>query len=282
MSKIVLGKGLEALIPSDTLPADNKHNFRMLALERLVPNPMQPRRSFSDKGLEELAGSIKSNGLIQPLIVKRSGSSFTIIAGERRFRAARLAELREVPVIVMEEVDDARMLELALVENLQREDLNSLEVAEAYRMLIDRCGLTQNQLSERVGKSRTAVANLLRLLALPESIKLMIRDGRLSEGHGRAILSIESEAEMLKLAGQIVDESLSVRLIEKEVSRKKRGKRLPRRKSPEISEVESWLKQLLGTSVKIVPGLKRGRIEIEYYTEDDLGRLVDLFKMIRN
>lgn len=282
MSKIVLGKGLEALIPSDTLPADKRNNFKILPLERLAPNPMQPRRSFSEKGLEELAGSIKLNGLIQPLVVRKSGASFTIIAGERRYRAARLAELREVPVIVMDDVDDARMLELALVENLQREDLNSLEVAEAYRMLIDRCGLTQNQLSERVGKSRTAVANLLRLLALPDSIKLMIRDGRLSEGHARAILSVESETEMLKLAGQIIDQSLSVRLVEKEVSRKKRGKRLPRRKSPEISEIESWLKQLLGTSVKIHPGLKRGRIEIEYYNEDDLGRLVDLFKTIRN
>jgi len=256
MSKIVLGKGLDALIPADAEKAEYDKKFKMVTLEHLAPNPMQPRRDFNEEDLKELAESFKTNGIIQPLVVKENGGAFVIIAGERRFRAARLAGLEEVPVLVMDDMDDSRMLELALVENLQRENLNAVEVAEAYRMLIDKCGLTQKDLAEKVGKSRTAVTNIIRLLSLPDSIKNMIRGGRITEGHARAILSLENENEMLKMAERIISNTLTVRDVEK-VSQRKRKRRLtPKRKAPVIMEFETYLKRLFGTSVKITHGLK--------------------------
>lgn len=282
MSKIVLGKGLGALIPSDEAVADDDRQLRNMPLDRLKPNPFQPRQDFDQEALEELAESLKRNGLMQPLVIRKDGSEFTIIAGERRFRAARLAGLEQVPVIVMDEVDDATMLELALVENLQREDLNPLETADAYRTLIEKCGLTQGQLAQRVGKSRTSVTNSLRLLGLPDQIKRYIRQGKISEGHARAILALESEEERVNLADRIINDSLSVRETERRTSRSRKRKLVPKRKLPALAEAESRLKQLLGTSVKIVPGLKRGRIEIEYYSDDDLDRLLDLFNTMRS
>ncbi len=282
MSKIVLGKGLGALIPSDDTDRDDNHQLRTMPLDRLKPNPYQPRRDFDQESLEELAESLKRNGLMQPLVIRKDGSDFTIIAGERRFRAARLAGLEQIPVIVMEEVDDSAMLELALVENLQREDLNPLETADAYRTLIEKCGLTQGQLAQRVGKSRTSVTNSLRLLGLPEKVKQYIRQGKITEGHARAILALDSEDERLRLADRIIDDSLSVRETERRAGRSRGRKLIPKRKLPALAEAESRLKQLLGTSVKIVPGLKRGRIEIEYYNDDDLDRLLDLFNTMRS
>ncbi len=281
MSKVVLGKGLEALIPNEAKASESNQWMRKISLDQLAPNPMQPRHDFDENNLMELAQSIKANGVIQPIIAKGSGSGYIIIAGERRYRAAKLAGLTEVPVVLMSDVDETGMLEIALIENVQREDLNPLEAAEGFRLLIEKCGLTQHQLSERVGKSRTAVTNLLRLLSLPESIKTMIHDGRLTEGHARAILAVDSEDEMLKLAHQIVTDSLSVRVVEKEVRRKRGRKLIPKRKSPDIEEAENELKQILGTSVKINHGLKRGKIEVEYYGIDDLSRLIDLMKEIR-
>ena len=278
MSKIVLGKGLDALISADGKKAEYDKKYKMVSLEHLAPNPMQPRRDFNEDDLKELAESFKTNGIIQPLVVKENGGAYVIVAGERRFRAARLAGLEEVPVLVMGEVDDTRMLELALVENLQRENLNAVEVAEAYRMLIDKCDLTQKELAEKVGKSRTAVTNVMRLLSLPDSIKNMIREGRITEGHARAILALDNENEMLKMAEQIVNNTLTVREVEK-VSQKKRKRKLtPKRKAPVITEFETYLKRLLGTSVKITHGLKGGKIKIEYYNDDDLERLMDLFR----
>jgi len=278
MSKIVLGKGLDALIPADAEKAEYDKKFKMVTLEHLAPNPMQPRRDFNEEDLKELAESFKTNGIIQPLVVKENGGAFVIIAGERRFRAARMAGLEKVPVLVMDDVDDRRMLELALVENLQRENLNAVEVAEAYRMLIDKCGLTQKELAEKVGKSRTAVTNIIRLLSLPDSIKNMIRGGRITEGHARAILSLENENEMLKMAERIISNTLTVRDVEK-VSQRKRKRRLtPKRKAPVIMEFETYLKRLFGTSVKITHGLKGGKIKIEYYNDDDLERLMELFR----
>ena len=276
MSKVVLGKGLEALIPGDRGASGSDKRFRLIPLERVAPNPLQPRRDFDESALRELADSVKRNGVMQPLVVRQDGSSFTIIAGERRFRAARLAELAQVPAVVMDDVDDSRMLELALVENLQREDLNPIEAAEAYRTLMERCSYTQGQLAERVGRSRAAVANMLRLLGLPDRIKQMLRAGQLTEGHGRAILALDSEAAMLSLAEQIVRESLSVRDVEEHASRVKRKRLLPKRKVPALAEAENRLKQIYGTSVKIRRGLKRGRIEIEFYSDEDLDRLLDL------
>ena len=280
MSKLVLGKGLGALIPGDEDKAAQEKRYRMVPLDKIGPNPMQPRREFNEDSLRELAQSLAQNGVMQPLLVRVNGSGYTIIAGERRFRAARLAGLTEVPVLQVDDVSESRMLELALVENVQREDLNPMEMAEAYRRLVGECNLTQNELATRVGKSRAAVANSLRLNSLPEKIKDMIRGGKLSEGHARAILSLDSEVEMLKLADQIVTDSMSVRQVEHTTGRAKRRKLVPKRKIPALMEIETYLKRLLGTSVKISPGLKKGRIDIEYYGDEDLERILELFKKI--
>ena len=269
MSKLVLGKGLGALIPTQDPAAipTGAENYRMLSLEQIQPNPMQPRHEFDTERLAELADSLKQNG-----------NGYLLIAGERRFRAAKLAGLTQVPVIINDVEDDARMLELALVENIQREDLNPLELATAYRRLIEQCGLTQQDLSTRVNKSRTAVTNTLRLLTLPASVQAMVRRGELTEGHARAILSLSSENEMIATAQRIIESGMSVRATEEVATRIKKRRLVPKRKLPAISEIESYLKQVLGTSVKITPGLKRGRIEIEYYGDDDLERLLELFR----
>lgn len=279
MSKVVLGKGLGALIPGDEKKISEK-KYRMIPLDQIAPNPMQPRHNFNEESLGQLAQSLKENGMIQPLVVRANGQKFTIIAGERRFRAARLAGINEIPVVLYDDIDDARMLELALVENLQREDLNPIETAEAYRRLLDECSLTQNQLAEKIGKSRSAITNTLRLNGLPDEIKLMIREGQLTEGHARTLLIYESKAEMLEMAQQIIKGEMSVRQAESMPKREKRRRLIPKKKFPAIIEVENYLKRLLGTSVKIKPSLKRGKIEIEYYNDDDLDRLLDLFKKI--
>ncbi|UCG62375.1 MAG: ParB/RepB/Spo0J family partition protein [Candidatus Zixiibacteriota bacterium] len=281
MSKIVLGKGLGALIPGDDKAAAEARKYKSVPLDRIGPNPMQPRRDFDEESLRELAESFKANGVMQPLIVRFNGGGYTIIAGERRFRAARMAGLTEVPVMVAGEVSDAQMLELALVENLQREDLNPIEMAEAYRRLVEECGLTQNDLAGKVGKSRAAVANVLRLNGLPDAVKTMIREGKLSEGHARAILAVDSAEQMIQLAERIIADTLTVREVEG-VTRRRRRRLVPKRKIPALMEIENLLKQLLGTSVKISPGLKRGKIEIEYYGDEDLERIMDLFRKIES
>lgn len=285
MSKLVLGKGLGALIPTEDPAASSvaqveESAYRKLALDQIQPNTMQPRREFDQEKLNELADSLRVNGMMQPLVVKPYNNGYMLIAGERRFRAAKIAGLTQVPVIINEVDDDVRMLELALVENIQREDLNPLELAAAYRKLIDQCGLTQQDLATRVNKSRTAVTNTLRLLTLPSSIQEMVRQGQLTEGHARAILGMASEDEMLSTARRIIDGGMSVREAEQVTTRTKKRRLVPKRKLPAISEIESYLKQVLGTSVKIAPGLKRGRIEIEYYGDDDLERLLELFRKI--
>lgn len=281
MSKTVLGKGLSALIPAEQDISPHEIHYRVIPLDQIAPNPMQPRQNFDDVRMAELAESVKQNGMVQPLVVRKNGGGYTIVAGERRYRAARLAGLDKAPAVIMDDLDDARMLELALVENIQREDLNPLELAGAYRRLIDQCGLTQARLAERVGRSRAAVANHLRLLTLPDSIKKLIADGSLTEGHARAILSLDSEASMLEMAQRIVSNSLTVREVEKAGTRKKKRRRLVvRRISPALAEMETDLKRLLATAVKITPGLKQGKIEIEYYGEEDLSRLWQLFRKI--
>jgi ParB family chromosome partitioning protein len=281
MSKNVLGKGLSALIPvTEDTEASDVH-YRRVPLDRIAPNPLQPRKNFDEATLAELSESIRLNGMVQPIVIRKNGAGFTIVAGERRYRAARLAGMSEAPAMIMDDVDDVRMLELALVENIQREDLNPLELAGAYRRLIDQCGLTQAGLAERVGRSRAAVANHLRLLTLPESIKKLIVDGRLTEGHARALLSLGSEASMLQMADQIVSNSLTVRDVEKAGPQKKKRRRLViKRVSPAVAEIETELKRILTTAVKITPGLKQGKIEIEYYGEEDLGRLWQLLRKI--
>ncbi len=279
MSKLVLGKGLGALIPNaEEATAVAESAYRVVALDEITPNPMQPRQDFDNERLTELVDSLRQNGMMQPLVVKKHDNGYIIVAGERRYRAARLAGLTEAPVVVMDVADDTRMLELALIENIQREDLNPVELAIAYKRLIEQCQITQNDLAARVGKSRTAVTNTLRLLSLPSSIQEMIRRGELTEGHARAILALPTEEAMLEMARRIADGGVSVREAERRVGQTRRRKLVPKRKLPAIAEIETYLKQVLGTSVKITPGLKRGKIEIEYYGDDDLGRLLEIFR----
>jgi ParB family transcriptional regulator, chromosome partitioning protein len=282
MSKLVLGKGLGALIPTEEEGAVSVQNYRSVPVDEIVPNPMQPRHEFDQTSLAELSESLKQNGMMQPLVVHQQNGRYVIVAGERRFRAAKMAGFAEVPVLLMDTPDDAHMLELALVENIQRENLNPLELASAYKKLIEQCHITQNDLGLRVGKSRTAVANTLRLLTLPSDIQEMIRNGQLTEGHARAILSLPDETSMREMAQRIISGGLSVRSAEQETSKTKKRRLVPKRKLPALNDIEGWLKQVLGTSVKIVPGLKRGRIEIEYYGDDDLERVLDLMRRIES
>jgi len=279
--KVVLGRGLEALIPQgeETRISDDS-TYRAIPLDSIVPNPVQPRRNFDEASLRELSESLKTQGVLQPVIVKREGNEFILIAGERRYRAARLSGMENIPAVIIEGKDESDMLQMALVENLQREDLNPLELAEAFRQLMDEAGMTQNQLASQVGKSRAAVANILRLLTLPEKIKNMIRDGQLSEGHARAILALDNTPAQIRLADRIINEKLSVRGAEESVKRVRKRKLIPKKRIPILMEVENYLKQLLGTAVKIKPGLRRGRIEIEYYGDEDLDRILELFKKI--
>lgn len=279
--KIVLGRGLDALIPSQSKegsPGPGK--YRRLSLDKITPNPLQPRQAFDESGLHELAESFKSQGVLQPILVKQKDDIFVLIVGERRYRAAHIAGLTDIPAIIVEDTDEGNMLQIALVENLQREDLNPLETAEAFRKLMDDAGLTQNQLAVKVGKSRAAVANSLRLLALPDKVKSYIVAGKLSEGHARAILAVDGAMAQVQLAERIVRENLSVRSTEESARRSKRRKLIPKKKIPAIVETENYLKQLMGTSVKISAGLKRGKIVIEYYGDEDLERILELFRKI--
>jgi ParB family chromosome partitioning protein len=278
MKKSALGKGLSALIPPKENEAGDR--FRMLKVSQLVTNPLQPRRNFEDEKLDQLADSISRKGILQPIIVRRVNGNFEIVAGERRFRAATRLGLEEVPVLVLENLGDRDMLELSLVENLQREDLNPIELAEGYQRLLTEFSMTQNELSERVGKDRSSIANTLRLLKLPEQVREQTKAGKLREGHARAILALESQREQLRLAQRIIDDDLSVRSIEEIIygpKRKKRGRSLKVKSRPiEVVAAETALKRKLGTAVAIQRGLKRGKITIQFYGDQDLTRILEL------
>lgn len=269
--KTALGKGLDALLP------EKGEEIMNLDISRIVPGEQQPRRVFNDRALNELAQSIKEKGILQPIIVRRAGDgTFRIVAGERRWRAAAMAGLKKVPVIVKDtNVSDS--LEIALIENIQREDLNPVETAEAFHRLIREFNLTQEELSAKVGKERATVANYLRLLKLPEEVKELINKGSLSMGHARAILSIEGKNNQIELARTIVTRGLSVREAEAFARRlNKPQKKVSKSKDPQILSLEEKLKQSLGTKVKILHKGKRGKIEIEYYSLEELDRLLDL------
>jgi ParB family chromosome partitioning protein len=251
-----------------------------LPLGLIQPNPMQPRTSFNSDGLEELAASIRANGIIQPLIVRRAGDSYQIVAGERRWRAARIAELEEVPVVV-QDVADRSMLEIALIENIQREDLNPIETAHAFERLGRDLGLSQEEIGRRTGKDRTSIANIVRLLKLPKEVQLLVAERRLSMGHARAILGLPTADEQIQIAEKAVALGLSVRQVEAQVQEmtSDRGKPAPgsRKDSvqdPNVRAAADELERALGTRVRIVElSEQRGRIEIEYYSQTDLDRL---------
>jgi ParB family chromosome partitioning protein len=278
MGKIVLGRGLEALIPTRGQDDHRTGELVTVAVDRIAPNPYQPRRAFDADSLKELAESIRTRGVLQPILVKKDGAGYTLVAGERRFRAAKLAGVMQVPAMILEQLDEADMLQIALVENLQREDLNPMETASAYQALIDKCNLSQAQVAERVGKSRAAVANTLRLLTLPEHIKQYVAEGKLNEGHARAILSVPDPMMRERIAQRILTETLTVRQAEGAARQVHRRRLTVKRKAPDIEEAETFLKHTLGTAVKIMPGLKKGTIQIEYYGNEDLNRLLDLFR----
>ena len=278
-----LGKGLEALISG--LEQEENETIQEVSLQELRPNPYQPRKQFDEQAMQELAESVKQHGIVQPLIVRESIHGYEIIAGERRFRAAKLANLRTVPVIVRKCSDD-QMMEIALIENLQREDLNPIEIAKAYRKLMDHFSLTQEELARRVGKSRPYVANFLRLLQLPAEIQADVSRGTLSMGHARALLAVTKQDLQMKLAKKVVNEQLSVRDLEALIrnmqeGEKKKEKKKPKPVAPIIKQYEEWLQQLFETPVKIKQGRRKGKIEIEYYSEEELERIIDFLHQER-
>ena len=273
-----LGRGLGALI-DDFSASGVSDSITSLPLQKVEPNPRQPRRVFDEEELQALADSIAEHGIVQPLAVRDEGNGYyMIIAGERRWRAARLAGLDEVPVVVLE-ADDRTVMELALVENLQRQDLNPMEEAEGYRVLMEDYGLTQEQTAERVGKSRPAVANALRLLALPDEVRELVESGALSAGHARAILSLSSEKLQKAAAQKILALRLSVRQAEAMCKRMSAETKSKRPKSvltvDYVGECEKALTKQLSRKVRIVNGKRKGRFELEFYGQDDLQRLYD-------
>jgi ParB family chromosome partitioning protein len=278
--KLALGRGLGALIPDADPALAAEGDLQLCEIGLIRPNRFQPRRRFAEEEIETLAGSIRAQGVLQPLIVRKSDAGFELIAGERRLRAARRAGLTRVPVLV-KQVGDDQMLELSLVENIQREDLNPIEEAEAYHRLIEQLRLTQDQAAARVGKSRSAVANLLRLRQLPDEIKAAIQADSLSMGHARALLGADTPAQQLAAFRSVAARELSVRDTEALVRRlkaekRKRGGAAPNPEAAQLASLSEELSRDLGTKVQIRPsGRGRGRVEIEFYSLEDLDRLLE-------
>ncbi len=296
-----LGRGLGALLGEDVVAeaaqetreaqqarkkaeqkaAEPVDEVRMLPIGQIDPNLEQPRRRFDEAALNELAASIKAVGVLQPIIVSPNGERYTIIAGERRYRASRLAELTEIPAIVRD-WDNQKRLEAALIENLQRDDLNPLEEAMGVRRLMDEAGLTQERVAERLGKSRPAVANLLRLLTLPESVKQLVTEGKLSAGHARALVTVDARRQV-QLANLTVQQGWSVRQLERicaqPVKEEVKKPRVPR--DAQIGELEGMARELFGTRVRLDGTTESGRITLFYYNADDLQRIWDVIEMAR-
>lgn len=268
-----LGKGLSALIPESIEAKDS--GIIELKITDIVANETQPRRAFGQDTLNELAESIKEHGVVQPIVVRKDGSGYEIVAGERRWRAARLAGIKTIPVVV-KDYSKAQAMEIALIENLQREDLNPIEEANAYRTLMEEHKVSQDDIAKRIGKSRPKVANTLRLLNLNEEVRELLISGELSAGHGRALLAISNQARQLDIAKRIVKEGLNVRQTEKMSQKTVKKNKKP--KSPEIVEIEGKLRDILHTKVSLTHGRKKGKIEIEYYSNDDLERIINLIE----
>lgn len=274
-----LGKGLGALFQEQDL--SERDQVTQISIKDIKANPFQPRKIFDQSALEELAQSIKEHGILQPIIVRKKRVKYEIVVGERRFRAAQLAGLIEVPAVIRE-LDDAQMMELAILENLQREDLSPIEEAEAYQSLLEALKLTQDQLSQRLGKSRPHIANHIRLLSLPKDIQQYINDGALTMGHGRTLLGLKNKKQIPLVAEKVIKQHLNVRQLEElvqslneDVSRETKNKG---KKDIFLEEKESQLRDYFGTNVLIKKTKNKGKIEIEFFSEDDLERILELLE----
>ncbi|UOQ95506.1 ParB/RepB/Spo0J family partition protein [Halobacillus shinanisalinarum] len=274
-----LGKGINALFTD--MNAEGDEQIHEIKVKSCRPNPYQPRKHFTEEAIEELKQSIEEHGILQPLIVRNSIKGYEIVVGERRFRAAIKAGLESVPVLIRELTDD-QMMELALLENLQREDLTPIEEAHAYQNLIKELGVTQDSLSKRLGKSRSHIANLVRLLTLPTEVSERINNGSLSMGHGRALLGLKDKKKVLPVMERIEAEGLNVRQVEKLILELNDRKNEQVKKEPEkdifIREREESLKKCLGTDVTIHKGKRKGKIEIEFFNDEDLERILHWFE----
>jgi len=296
--KRALGRGLSALIPQAAPPASAaaavvvppepapppKNGVVKLPIEAIRRDTLQPRRHFDEEKLRELSESIKAQGILQPVLVRKDGEGFKLIAGERRWRASQLAGLHEIPAIIRD-VTEVEAFELALVENLQRSDLNAMEEADGYHRLVEEFGLTQEQVAQRVGKERSTVANALRLLGLPEDVKRMVAEGALSAGHARALLGVPRLPEMTELAAQVAARKLSVRDTEKLVQQAKAAKAgtkeasAPKKASPQVKALTEEMQRLLGTKVRLVEkGSGKGTIEVDFFSYDDLDRILKVLR----
>ena len=289
--KFGLGKGLNALIPEEvsnninSKKEKNKDGVALIDINLIKNNNEQPRKLFDDEKILELAESIKHNGIIQPIILRKVDSKYVIVAGERRWRAAKLIGVKKVPSIIMD-LTDKQVMEISLIENIQRQDLNAIEEANAYKKLISEFNLTQEELSKRLGKSRTAITNTMRLLNLSEGVKQYLIEGVISEGHGRALLSINDAKLQCEIAQKVIDDKLSVRELEKfmkDCKEKKTSK--PQKKeyknklNPYYKDITERLQGYFGTKVNISNKNNKGKIEIEYYSDEDLQRILDIIKL---
>lgn len=286
MNKNRLGRGLDSLIGGADALVTDQDQILHIQLDLIRPNPYQPRKEFNEEGIQELAQSIKEHGVIQPIIVKKTVRGYVLIAGERRLRASKLAGIEKIPA-VEKDLNDRQMREIALIENLQREDLNPIEIADAYDKLIKELNYTQEQLSKRVGKSRPQIANFLRLLQLPDAIKDFVSRGTLSYGHARTLLGLDNKEYQVTLANRIIIEKLSVRETEEivqnlaNVSRETKLKKKKKIVNPEVDRIERQLEEIFGTGVKIVEGKKKGKIEIDFFSNDDLERILSIIESNR-
>lgn len=280
------GRGLGALFDVDMNTLEAGETVMQLELDKVYPNPNQPRRVFEEEALTELAASIAQMGMIQPVVVRQVGDSYELIAGERRWRAARIAGLTQIPAIV-KTLEDAQAFQMALVENVQREDLNPLEEAQSYARLAQEFGMTQEEIAEKVGKNRATVANALRLLQLDERVQRFLSEGKLSAGHGRSLLPLPSGDAQFEMAERILEEGLSVRAVEAEVKKYLEMQTHPEKAAPPKSSpfavetykgLEKQLRDQFGTRVRIHSGLSKGKIELEFYSNEDLDRLLGLLK----
>jgi ParB family chromosome partitioning protein len=267
------------LIPEKGPPeAEGRKALRTCGIEEIHPNPFQPRKTFLDEPLQELVDSIREKGILQPLLVRRKGDGYELIAGERRWRAAQKAGVKEVPILVRD-VSDSEMLEDSLIENIQRENLNPIEEAEAYKRLMEQFHLTQEEVSQKVGKDRTTVANTVRLLKLPPEIKLSLAEGKITMGHARAFLSLDGPDKQKLLLKRLLTGGLSVRQTESLVRRlRTRGSPAPRKTDAEWSVLIDELQRSLGTKIRIVGKRKRGKIEIDFYSSEELDRIVEFLR----